>query len=397
MFDDNTTTAISVSTFEPPTRQLAEHQLIDRRLRAYAGQRAALDAAESADLVRAYELRLHCMHGCSTFLEYMERRLGYTPHTARERLRVARALVSLPASAAALTTGALTYTHVRELSRVVTPETEDAWLAAIAGKISFEVQELVAAHAYGDLPTDPPRPNLKPVAIRLELPTEVFALWREVRKVLSDEINADASDAQVMEAVCRQFLDPQNGATRPAHQIGYVQCPTCKAATVNGAGRAIDVRPAVIERAACDARILGDLEVYPQRSTTTVTARMREQVLARDGYRCCVPGCRSTRNLDVHHLWPQALGGPHKMWNLTGVCGGHHAATHEGLLSITGRAPGQLTIFWTYGPPLRADATPEERDVQLRAATALVFGGPLIPDDPPDVPAGTSRRKRGRS
>ncbi len=74
-------------------RELCNWQLVDRRLRGYARKRAALDAAESFDLVRAADMRMHAMFGFSTFMEYMERRLGYVPHTARERLRVARALV----------------------------------------------------------------------------------------------------------------------------------------------------------------------------------------------------------------------------------------------------------------------------------------------------------------
>jgi len=44
-----------------------------------------------------------------------------------------------------------------------------------------------------------------------------------------------------------------------------------------------------------------------------VTPRLREQVFARDHHRCTVPGCRSARNLDIHHIVPQAQGGTHHM------------------------------------------------------------------------------------
>jgi hypothetical protein len=358
----------------------------------YASQRAALDAAESFDLVRAYDLRIHLVFGCATFLEYMERRLGYTPHTARERLRVARALISLPLTAAALARGELTYSHVRELTRVATPETEEAWVANAVDRTSTEVEEQVAGHAPGDLPTDPERPNLRPVGVHLKLPTDVFGLWREVRRVLADERSGEVSDADLMETLCRRLLDPSTGTEGPAHQIAYKQCPSCRRATLNGAGRELDVHPSVFERASCDARNLGDLDAArPQRATTTVTPRMREQVFARDGQRCVVPGCRASRNLCIHHLILQCEGGPHELWNCVLLCSGHHAALHDGLLAITGRAPHDLAFRWTYGQPLRPGATAEERQAALRDKAAIAFGAPL---DPPELEIPTRVRSR---
>lgn len=48
---------------EPRTRLLAEHEVVDHRLCTYAKQRAALDAAESYDLVRAQKYKLHVYYG----------------------------------------------------------------------------------------------------------------------------------------------------------------------------------------------------------------------------------------------------------------------------------------------------------------------------------------------
>ena len=329
----------------------SEWQLIDRRLRGYAAKRAALDAAESFDLARAADMRMHCQFGFSTFLEYMERRLGYVPHTARERLRVARALASMPLTASELSRGALTYSHVRELSRVATPETEDVWLAAIADKTAGEVQELVARHEYGDLPTDPTRADLRPRTVRLVLPPEAYAAWREVRKAVAEERGGEVSDADVIETLARIYL-VGSGAERPAYQLAYKQCRDCKRATMNGAGREIDVEPAVIERVACDARIIGDLDAaHPERATSSVTPRMREQVFARDSHRCCVPGCRASRNLDIHHIIPQAEGGPHELSNLVlacGLCRARHNEHCAAYLVMPRRASRPMTMRLFY-------------------------------------------------
>src|SRR5262245_33899264 len=107
-----------------------EWREVDRRLREYAHHRAALDAAEALDLLRAEQLKLYFLHGFVSMYEYMERVLGYGPHAARERMRVARSLAKLPQTTAALARGELAYSAVRELTRVATAETEASWLVA---------------------------------------------------------------------------------------------------------------------------------------------------------------------------------------------------------------------------------------------------------------------------
>ncbi|HSR99072.1 MAG TPA: hypothetical protein VLM79_18585 [Kofleriaceae bacterium] len=200
----------------------------------------------------------------------MERILGYGPHAARERMRVARALVRLPGTTTALVRGELSYSAARELTRVVTDETEDVWLARAKGLVVNQVEKLVAHHQPGDLPDDPTSPNLKPRVVRFELPPEVYALWRQARMVLAEERGSEIRDADVLETMCRAIIAPGTGASGPAHQIAYQRCPDCHRAVQNGAGRPIDVAPEVFERASCDAKVLGSLdasarEVAPRR------------------------------------------------------------------------------------------------------------------------------------
>ena len=67
-----------------------EGDALHRRLCEYAQRRSALDAAEAYDLVRAEQLKVGILRGCVSHWEYLETVLGYKPHTARERMRVAR-------------------------------------------------------------------------------------------------------------------------------------------------------------------------------------------------------------------------------------------------------------------------------------------------------------------
>jgi hypothetical protein len=133
-----------------PGEREAEHQAVHRRLCEYARHRSALDAAEAFDLVRAEQFKLYALHACATHYEYMERVLGYGPHAARERMRVARALIRLPETTAALARGEQCYSAVRELTRVATDETETAWLSRARGLVVHQIERLVAKHQLGD-------------------------------------------------------------------------------------------------------------------------------------------------------------------------------------------------------------------------------------------------------
>jgi hypothetical protein len=58
-----------------------------------------------------------------------------------------------------------------------------------------------------------------------------------------------------------------------------------------------------------------------------------------------VPGCRSSCNIDIHHLLPLSKGGTHSYDNLACLCEAHHIALHEGALHITIDAKtGEVTV-----------------------------------------------------
>src|SRR6185295_11513836 len=62
---------------------------------------------------------------CANWLSW---RIGLDPGAAREKVRVARALGTLPAIDDALRRGALSYSQVRAMTRVATPENEEKLL-----------------------------------------------------------------------------------------------------------------------------------------------------------------------------------------------------------------------------------------------------------------------------
>ena len=97
------------------------------RLRSIAKRRVALEAEEAGWLIEAEETHLYRRLGYTTMVEYMERELYWGPHAAHERLRVARELLELPLIAEMFRDGDLCFSAVRELTRVATPATEEAF------------------------------------------------------------------------------------------------------------------------------------------------------------------------------------------------------------------------------------------------------------------------------
>ena len=108
---------------------------LDRQLKSIAKRRAALDAEELALIREAVRVQLWRPLGMISMREYLERRMGYGPQVAAERLRVADALDAMPGIEAALETGELSYSAVRELTRIATAKTEEAWVKACRGLV----------------------------------------------------------------------------------------------------------------------------------------------------------------------------------------------------------------------------------------------------------------------
>jgi hypothetical protein len=174
---------------------------------------------------------------------------------------------------------------------------------------------------------------------------------------------------------------PATASSSPAYKIALKQCPDCSRVWQYSGGRDIEVDPAVLECAECDAVYLGSLDAAAsERATTMVTPRKREQVLARDGHCCTVPGCRRNVGLDLHHIEYQSRGGRHELSNLTTICDLHHRAVHFEKLVIRGAAPDRLT-FEFRGPRDRRNVTDDDalpRPVDARpTATRASATSPL--------------------
>jgi hypothetical protein len=345
-----------VPTWAPENRHQVEPRwrTVDRALRDISVRRAALDADEARWLREAEALQIWRPLGMVSALDYLERVLGYAPRTAQDRLRVARALGALPQLTAALAGGTLPFSAVRELTRVATPATEAPWIGAATGKNLRQIEELVADHRPGDRPDDPPNPEPRTHVVRFELSAETFALLRQARTTLDDEHGKNLPDDAFIAALCSAMLDSASSTEpngRAKFQISVTVCQRCRQGWQEGAGAQVAIGPTAVERAMCDAQHIGSLDgPTPERAHQDIPPSVARFVWRRDGGRCRVPGCRSSRGLEIHHMIHRADGGSHAASNLILACSACHQSHHAGVLTISGtakqlevRRPGQPT------------------------------------------------------
>ena len=396
-------------------------------------RRRVLEAEETELLVEAEDSRLYRRLGHVSMHEYMEVHLGYSRHAANERLRTARELLELPKLREAYRAGELSFTAVRELTRVATPATEEAFVAAANGKTAGEVQQLVSGRGRGDTPETPPDPRLARRRVILDLSAEEHAMWSRMRTLVADELGHHVEDGVLVRMLAgivaesdieRPHIDadvesdgdrprvgvddadlerprvdvdgaaettavavPAGPASAPAdiaisggrvatvgsitaltlHAAGGTArpkspqskpratppsllhavstCARCMTTVAVTAGTEAPLTDAERSRTECDALRIGDVAKEGGRVQYAVPAGTRMKVFVRDKFRCAVPGCRSRRCLEVHHIVPRSLGGTNELSNLVLLCAGHHQLHHDGKLRIEGRAPA-VEISW---------------------------------------------------
>src|SRR5881397_1929342 len=106
--------------------------------------------AHLLDMIREFDARGGWNTGFRSCAAWLSWRVGLDPGAARERVRVARALATLPLLAQALARGELSYAKVRALTRVATPETEARLLGVGRAGTAAHVERIVRGWRYVD-------------------------------------------------------------------------------------------------------------------------------------------------------------------------------------------------------------------------------------------------------
>jgi RuvA, C-terminal domain len=344
-----------------------------------AKSRAGLELEEGKWLLAAQRAGTHQHLGYGSVLEYAERLFGHAPRLTHEKLRVAAALERLPELEQALASGELTWSAVRELTRVATPETERVWREHVRCKTVREVEKLVSGRRPGSLPTDPAEAGLERHVLRFEVSGEVLATFREALAEVRRKSGGPLDDDAALLLMARQVLSGTGDGTRDAgkasYQVALTLCEGCRLATQTGHGEPVTVSEDLVATAECDAQLVPLPQVGERtrraRATQTIPPAQRRAVLRRDHGRCQAPGCRHAAFVDLHHLQHRVAGGPHEHDNLVTLCGAHHRALHHGALRIEGCISTGLRFFHADGRPYGAPPTSSDFDLRARVVKAL--------------------------
>ena len=376
---------------------------------------AHLEAATARllDLIREFDAREGWNTGFRSCAAWLSWRVGLDLGAARERVRVARALGTLPRLAQALARGELSYAKVRALTRVATPETEERLLAVGRAGTADHVERIVrgwrrvdrkaeaveaarrhasrALHVYQD--------EDGMVTLRGRLAPEVGAvlvqalaaaretLYQRARSQAGDAGPADVSSetptmaqqqadalALLAETSLHHGIDP--GAPAERYQVVvHVDAPALADPDQPGQSVLEDgahVPAETSQRLACDAsRVVMQhgrdgrvVEVGAR--TRTIPPAIRRALHHRDRD-CRFPGC-GVRFGQGHHIRHWAQGGPTTLSNLALLCRRHHRAVHEEGYQVDRQPDGELWFRRPDGQLL--PEVPPPRDV---------------PDDPVNV------------
>jgi hypothetical protein len=303
---------------------------------------------------------------CAHWLNW---KCGIALGAAREKVRVARALEHLPKVSAAMESGKLSYSKVREITRVATAETEDTLLTIAEHGTAQHVEKLVRAfrrckdaeelsrevrqqenravrYSYDEdgsvlltcrLPAETGELVLKALDLvvrglpfKEDVPAGTLPVIIPISRRRADAL------AIVAESFVARGAMEANGCDR--HQIVvHVAAETLKERTAgccefeHGPSMAAETA----RRLSCDASIVTLIEnddgepLDVGRKTRTISAPLRRLLKARDKG-CRFPGCANSRYIDAHHVVHWANGGETKPSNLVSLCRFHHHAVHEG-------------------------------------------------------------------
>jgi len=344
-------------------------------------------------LIREFDERSGWNTGFRSCAHWLNWRTGLDMGAAREKVRVARALAELPKISAAMHGGELSYSKVRALTRVATPETEEELLEFGLAGTAAHVERLVRSwrrvdriDAMEDGDCQLQQRSLRTfvdedgmMVVKARLTPEVGAVFRKALQAAGEALYQDSRESEdsswsdipaeqrradalelLAESALEGGLDPGSAGDR-YQVVVHVSAETCEhGASDELAGGELEdgirVSAGTSWRLACDSgRVVMNhgsdgrlLDVG--RKTRVIHPALRRALQHRDGS-CRFPGCDQQR-CDAHHVEHWAEGGETKLDNLVLLCRFHHRLLHEGGVRVELGADGSTRFCTSKGKPI---------------------------------------------
>ena len=354
-------------------------------LTEWAGHLAAGEAT-FVELVGEFDQRevwggvgvLSCAH-------WLAWRCALSPGAARERVRVARSLRALPLTRAEFRAGRLSFSQVRALSRVATPELEAKLIECAQHSTASQLERLVggmrramraeetrnAAQTYaarsfnyhydddGALIFSGRLPAVEGALLVAAVEAAYAELAADAPPLNPSSVSAETSGAArradsllLLASASLAGIAAERGDSDRFRVLVHVDSATLGD---DAAGERCEIEdgpplaPEVVRRLLCDTTVravttlpdgteldVGRTQRFPSRA-------LRRAVTTRD--RCCqFPGCTRRKRSVVHHIEEWSLGGPTDLVNLALLCSYHHHLVHEGGFRLTRNAAGAIEV-----------------------------------------------------
>jgi hypothetical protein len=316
-----------------------------------------------------------------TCAEWLAYRCEIGLSAAREKVRIAHALRSLPAISAAFAEGRLSYSKVRALTRVADLRHEDLLLAYALDTTAENVEERCRQLR-----------NVMPDSVhdtRRAFRSRFLTMWRDEKRgmlrltvevpiedgeliakaidcaVAAGEVTTNidpaaseskstawrAQQADALVAVMKSYLDgghaEEGGTTADRYQVVV----HADARALRGGEGCSDLPIETVKRLLCDCSfvtVFEDANGKPLdvgRKQRTISTSLRRALHARDRG-CRFPGCHRRRHLAGHHLAHWIDGGETIPANMALLCTYHHTLLHHGAFSIV-KEPDETLRFVT--------------------------------------------------
>jgi len=298
------------------------------------------------------------LHNCAEWLHYY---CDFSMNASREKVRVAHALKVLPGISASFSSGDLSYSKVRAMTRAAGRYNEEELLSFALKTTTARVEERCrelrcgSADSLGGAQRAFANRSLRVhrdvehgvMTITVELPLETGELVaKAIDKARDDSLSnvefADESwsarQADAMVAMAGAYLSGNAKGTSNTSDDYLVTIHEDQSALANRNGRS-SLPIESVKRLCCDGHvvILGENEkgepLNIGRKTRTVPTAINRALRARDKG-CRFPGCHHTRFVDAHHIEHWSNGGETSLDNLMLLCSQHHKLIHEGGFTI---------------------------------------------------------------
>lgn len=330
---------------------------------------------ELLTMLRQFDGQKGWTNGFLSCAHWLSWRTGIDIGAAREKVRVANALIALPRLSGALERGEVSYAKVRALTRVATPQNEARLLELAYQATAAQVERVARAWRRCDR-LEEAREDRKRhlsrsvttyvddegmVILRARLTPEQGAvvqraleaaterLYQESKNAappdaLEEEVSFTQRRSDALTLIAERALqsDLDGGASDRYQVVVHVETTADATAPVQTSVETdqgpVRVSAETSRRLACDASVIvinegadGSILDIGRRSRS-VPAPIRRALTARDKS-CRFPGC-TARRCDAHHIIHWGDGGSTSLDNLMLLCRRHHTLVHERGISI---------------------------------------------------------------